>query len=61
MATTYTVNRSTSSGTEVAIATGIGSQSFVDATAVNGHTYFYTVTATNAFGSTTSSEVSVTI
>lgn len=59
--TTYSVNRSTTMGTEVAIITGLTSTSFVDASVTPGNTYFYTVTATNAYGSTTSAEVSVSV
>lgn len=57
---TYNVKRSTSTGTEVTIATVPASQtSFVDTTGTAGTTYFYVISASNQFGeSPNSSEVS---
>jgi hypothetical protein len=59
-ASTYSVYRSTSSGgTYASIATGVGGASYTDLTVVNGTTYSYVVTATNANGeSGRSNEVS---
>jgi subtilisin family serine protease len=58
-ATSYNVKRSTTSGTEVSIATGITSTTYLDTAVTNGTTYFYVVTAVNAIGeSGASNEVS---
>jgi hypothetical protein len=48
-ATGYYVKRSTASGSETAIATAAGT-SYLDATAVNGNIYYYTVSSTNSAG-----------
>jgi fibronectin type 3 domain-containing protein len=59
-ASSYTVKRGTASGGPyAAVATGLTATSFTDTTVVNGTTYFYVVTATNAAGeSSNSNEVS---
>ena len=60
-ATSYNVKRSTSSGTEANLATGIVPTTYVDASGVAGTKYFYVVTAVNQFGeSASSNEVSAT-
>jgi hypothetical protein len=48
----YNIYRSTTSGAEGAVpyATGVHGASFTDASALNGTTYFYTVTAVNNAG-----------
>jgi len=61
MATTYTINRSTTPGAEAPIATGITTESFVDTTVVSPNTYYYTVTRVTSSGSATSSEVSASV
>ena len=59
-ATNYIVKRSTTSGAEVAIAT-TPSTSYTDPSIVNGTTYYYEVTAANAYGTSgNSGEVSAT-
>jgi hypothetical protein len=59
-AASYNVKRSTTSGAEATIIS-VGTTSFSDTTVVNGTTYFYTVSSTNAAGeSANSSEVSAT-
>lgn len=57
---TYNVKRSTSTGTEVTIATVPSSQTtYVDTAGTAGTTYFYVVSASNQFGeSPNSTEVS---
>jgi hypothetical protein len=60
-AATYNVYRSTTTNgqTAPALATGLSAPAFVDSPVTNGTTFFYKVTAVNAFGeSTRSSEVS---
>jgi DNA/RNA endonuclease G (NUC1)/fibronectin type 3 domain-containing protein len=60
-ATSYTVKRSTTSGTGYTNIATPGTNSYDDVTAVNGTTYFYVVSATNATGEgTNSAEVSAT-
>ena len=49
-ATTYSVLRGTTSGGETVLQSGITGTTFTDSTAVNGTRYFYTITATNAGG-----------
>lgn len=50
-ATSYTVNRATSSGGPYSIiASGVAGRSYTDTSATNGTTYYYTVTATNSAG-----------
>ena len=57
---TYNVKRSTSTGTEVMIATVPSTQTtYVDTTGTAGTTYFYVISASNQFGeSPNSNEVS---
>lgn len=57
---TYNVKRSTSSGTESKIATvNVPATTYIDTNGTAGTTYFYVVSASNAFGeSPNSSEVS---
>jgi fibronectin type 3 domain-containing protein/O-glycosyl hydrolase len=62
-ATSYNIYRSTTSGGEgsTPYQTGVTTNSFTDASAANGTTYYYQVTAVNAAGeSAKSSEVSAT-
>jgi hypothetical protein len=55
-ATSYTVKRSTSSdGKYSTIASGVTGSSYTDKSVTNGATYYYTVTATNAAGTSGSS------
>jgi hypothetical protein len=54
-ATTYTVLRSTVSGSETSLATLVSGTSYTDTTAVNGTTYFYTVISVNAVGTSAAS------
>ena len=50
-ATGFTVKRSeTSGGPYTALATNVTATTFVDSTAVNDHTYYYVVSATNGLG-----------
>jgi uncharacterized protein (DUF1800 family)/fibronectin type 3 domain-containing protein len=51
-ATSYNVYRSTTSNGQAAppLATGVNTPAFVDSPVMNGTTYFYKVTAVNAFG-----------
>lgn len=60
--TTYNVKRGTATGTEVKIATvNVPSTTYLDTNGVAGTTYFYVISASNAFGeSPNSSEVSAT-
>lgn len=59
-ATGYNVKRSTTSGAEVTI-TNLAGTNYTDATAVNGTTYYYVVSGTNAAGEgPNSSELSAT-
>lgn len=60
-ATAYTVLRSTTSGAETTLASGVTGLNYVDNTAVNGTQYFYKVVANGLLGdSAPSAEVSVT-
>ncbi|WP_127586801.1 polysaccharide lyase family 8 super-sandwich domain-containing protein [Paenibacillus koleovorans] len=61
-ATSYTVKRSTTSGSGYSnVQTGITGTSFVDTGRTNGTTYYYVVTATNSSGtSSNSSQASAT-
>jgi glucose/arabinose dehydrogenase len=60
--TSYRVKRSTVSGTEAVIATGITGTAFQDADVVRGQTYFYVVSSVGALGeSANSGEASVTL
>jgi subtilisin family serine protease len=60
-AASYNVKRSTIPGAETTIASGVTSTDYVDATTVNGTTYFYTVSAMNSGGeSASSNEASAT-
>jgi fibronectin type 3 domain-containing protein len=49
-ATSYTVYRSTTSGTQGSAIANVAAPGFNDATIVAGNTYFYSVTASNASG-----------
>jgi fibronectin type 3 domain-containing protein len=49
-ASSYTIRRSTSSGTETAVATGVPSTTYTDTSLTNGTTYYYVVTANNSYG-----------
>jgi subtilisin family serine protease len=60
-ATGYNLKRSTISGAETTIASGLTSTSYVDTATANGTTYFYRVSAANSAGeSANSNEVSAT-
>jgi subtilisin family serine protease len=54
-ATSYNVKRSTVSGAEVIVASGVASNRYTDTTTVNGATYFYTVSAVNSAGESANS------
>jgi hypothetical protein len=55
-ATSYTVKRATSSGgSYTTIASGVTGSSYTDKSVTNGTTYYYTVTATNSAGTSSSS------
>ncbi len=59
-ATSYTVYRGATSGAETSLATGVAGTSYSDTTAARGTTYYYTVAAVNAGGtSSQSAEVAV--
>jgi subtilisin family serine protease len=49
-ALSYTVKRSLSSGSESTLASGLATPTFTDTAVTRGQTYYYVVTATNAFG-----------
>jgi hypothetical protein len=49
-ATSYIVKRSTISGAETTLATGVTATSYTDATAVKGQLYYYVVSAVNGGG-----------
>jgi titin len=53
--TSYTVLRSTTSGTETVLTTGVTGLTYNDTSAVNGTTYFYEVKAVNVVGSSVAS------
>lgn len=57
-ATGYNIKRSTSSGAETMIATVAGT-SYLDATAINGNVYYYTVSSTNSAGESVDSPETV--
>jgi fibronectin type 3 domain-containing protein len=60
-ATSYNVLRSTTSGAEVPIATGVTTPSYTDTGLANGTTYFFVVQAVNSAGTSgNSNEVSAT-
>lgn len=60
-ATSYTILRSTTTGTETSLDTGILTLSYVDITVASGITYYYTIEAVNGNGtSAQSNELSVT-
>ncbi len=60
-ATTYNVKRSTVSGSETLLASGVASTGYVDSAVTNGTTYFYVVSAVNSAGtSANSNEVAAT-
>ena len=60
-ATSYNVKRSTTSGAEVTIVSGVTATSYTDTAVANGTTYFYVVSAVNAVGeSLNSNEASAT-
>lgn len=60
-ATSYTVSRGTSAGSETQLAAGVTGTSYTDDTALNGVTYYYTVQAVNSAGtSAASNETSAT-
>jgi hypothetical protein len=57
----YNVLRSTTSGAETTLSTGVSGTSFTDTTVSNGTTYYYKVTAVNSAGpGAASNEVSAT-
>jgi fibronectin type 3 domain-containing protein len=58
-ASSYIIRRGTVSGAHTDLATGVGTNSYTDTTAVNGTTYFYTVRAFNGLSSGDSNEVSI--
>jgi len=49
-ATSYNVKRSTTSGAETTLVTGVTATAYTDATAAAGNTYYYEVSAVNASG-----------
>jgi fibronectin type 3 domain-containing protein len=49
-ATSYTLYRSTSSGSETSLVSGLTSTSYVDSSVSSGTTYYYTVAAVNSSG-----------
>src|SRR6185436_18030466 len=60
-ATSYNIYRSTTSGGETLIQSGVTTTTFTNTGLTNGTTYFYQITAVNGAGeSTRSSEVSAT-
>jgi len=60
-ATSYNIKRSTTSGAETTVATGVTTTSYTDTTVTNGTTYFYVVSAVNSCGeSANSNEASAT-
>jgi len=60
-ATSYNVKRSTTSGSGYSVIGSPGTNGFTDATAVNGMTYYYVVSAVNGSGeSANSTQVSAT-
>ena len=54
-ATSYTVYRGATSGSETSLATGVAGTSYNDTTAARGTTYYYTVAAVNAAGTSAQS------
>lgn len=61
-ADSYTVRRATTAGgTSTVVTSGLTSLAYIDNTVTNGTTYYYTITATNAFGTSgPSNEASAT-
>lgn len=59
-AASYTVARSTAGGASAILAADVTALTYTDATAVNGITYTYQVTAVNSAGSTLSNPVTLT-
>jgi len=57
-ATSYNVLRSTTSGSETSLQTGVGTTAYTDSTATDGHTYYYEVVAVNASGHSANSSES---
>src|SRR5208337_2013064 len=50
-ATSYNVKRAnTASGAYTTVGNGVASTNYIDTTVTNGSTYFYVVTAVNAYG-----------
>ena len=54
-ATSYDVLRSTTSGSEILLTTGVTSTSYTDTSVTNGTTYYYEVEAVNTYGTSSPS------